>query len=225
MAHKKTGAARKPQVTDRGRGAIDAMKYNAVVEAAKLGRIILGECKFDLKTDYFKFRRLGKDDAKCLKFSYDGDVTDLHFDPEQNAVGANFGWRLVVKSGRTHVLKLYCSYMCFYTGLKDQDEAAAKAFAERVGKFATYPYFRAFASQISWASDTDLPLLPVLREIKASRSKASPRTTPRPDAGQSATAVNVRRRHRLLDLENGPAPRKKAGKKPGKKRPAKVAAK
>ncbi len=41
-------------------------------------------------------------------------------------------------------------------------DEAVLVFVERVGKFATYPYFRAHCSQLSWESGADLPILPVI---------------------------------------------------------------
>lgn len=180
MTAKKTSASRKTQVNDGDKNVFDPKAYNAVVKVAELGQIVLTECKFNITADYFKHRKLGKSDRKGLKYSYGCNVNGLDFSPEQDAVGANFDWTLLAKSGRINVLKLYCSYVCFYSGVKDANEAAAKAFAERVGKFATYPYFRAFASQISWASDADLPILSVLRESKRpSEKKLRGKQTPK----------------------------------------------
>lgn len=55
-------------------------------------------------------------------------------------------------------------YFLAYDGLHGTDSSAVEAFVGRVGPFTTFPYFRAFASQTSWASGAELPILPVLRE-------------------------------------------------------------
>ena len=160
----------------------DLDKYNAVIEVAELGEVALASCNFDLKVAYFRAKNKEEDG---VKYTYQCDVSDLHFLEEHGVVGATFSWSLRAREGRKVLAKIDTSYICYYTRLQDCEEASAKAFLGRVGRFTTYPYFRALVSQMSWASGAQFPILPVLKEAKdtvpkrakQSKGKSSSRKT------------------------------------------------
>lgn len=165
---------------------IDIEKYNRVVAEAVLGDIILTSVEFNMHPGYYFAPVAEVEGAVSPEHKPERNyrVRALDFDPTTGLLSANLEWSLRVRSGRKNVLKLRCSYFIYYSGLEDHDEEVAKAFFGRVGRFATFPFFRAFASQTSWASGADLPILPVLRE--------APRQTLTPDA--SVPKQRARRR-------------------------------
>lgn len=151
-------------------------RYNAIVDTAELGDIFLQTCVFDIQPEYFLARSLGKSgEGPKPKFRIYSSTEGVTFVSADGVVGANFIWQVKTKVGRKQLLKLRCVYVCYYSGLEGQDEEAAIAFLKRVGRFATYSYFRSYVSQISWASGADLPMLPVLRESKR-RPKSEPKS-------------------------------------------------
>ena len=142
-------------------------KYDAVVSNAELGDLFLQSSEFEMRPDYYSARNLtDSKEGHAINLSVEFSADDIFFDSEDGVVGGNFIWILRAKVGRKQLLKLKCVYVCFYTGLEGKNEGAAIAFLKRVGRFATYPYFRTFTSQISWCSGADLPILPLMKEGK-----------------------------------------------------------
>ena len=148
---------------------LEPQRYNEVVRDAELGTITLVRCQFEIKADYFASKLRNRKNGHGLKFSYSNEVEDIDFDSEEGVLGANFVWNLTVRAGNKVVVKLVADYVCFYSNVKGADRVAAAAYLKRVGRFATFPYFRALASQMSWASEADLPVLPVLRERRVAK--------------------------------------------------------
>ena len=138
--------------------------YSAVAEAAEISDISLIYCQFDMQPEYRSEKGKAEESGKNLRMFFGPSYSSLAYQPDIGAVGAVITWELSVKSGRRKILKLRCDYTCIYHGLEDKDEEAAKAFLRRVGRFATFPYFRSFASQLSWSSGAELPTLPILKE-------------------------------------------------------------
>lgn len=167
---------KRSKVQGRQKSHID--KYSDVVDAAELADVSLVACEFKIQPEYYEHKGLQRKGSRKLKFAYGCSLGGLQFDPKFGMVGSEFAWSLTAKAGRKHLAKLRCVYICYYTGLEGRDEAAALAFLKRVGRFATYPYFRAFASQFSWGSGADFPLLPVIREPKRPRAVTKPKKEP-----------------------------------------------
>jgi len=144
------------------RRELDAAAYNAVVAASELRDISLMHCHFDLEPAYYD--AVGKGEA--LQHMFADEVVAFDFDSDDGVATIGFDWRLEVRTPDADepVLELVATYLVMYTELAGQDEDAVRAFTSRVGRFATYPYFRALASQMSWAADAPMPIMPVLRE-------------------------------------------------------------
>lgn len=178
MAKRKTTNPEAKRTKVQAKQKFDIEKYNAVVDAAELADVSLISCDFHIQPEYFEQKALQKDGAGKLKYSFGGTLGGFQFHSEEGLVGGEYAWNLTARAGRKHLAKLRCVYICYYTGLEGHDEAAAIAFLKRVGRFATFPYFRAFTSQISWNSGADLPILPVVREPKRPRAVEKPRNEP-----------------------------------------------
>lgn len=157
---------------------LDIDKYNEVVASAELGDISLVNANFSLDTEYFAKRSEAEEGEGSIEFLKNLKIQELTYEEKEGFVGASFNWSLEVKSKRKQLLKLDCEYICYYTNVPGMDREVVEVFMKRVGRFATYPYFRSLASQMSWASGTDLPLLPVLKErIKSSSQAKAPVTS------------------------------------------------
>ncbi|MDR6292370.1 hypothetical protein E9232_004910 [Inquilinus ginsengisoli] len=134
--------------------------YNAVAGSAELAQIILVSSAFDVKPDYW---RCMKERPDSLKHGYDWDLVNYSYSPEQGAAMSNIDFKIDVRCKRKIVLSVDCSYLVIYSGIKEMNKAAVEAFMRRIGRFAAYPYFRAHVSQLSWESNTGLPVLPTIR--------------------------------------------------------------
>lgn len=132
-----------------------AINYNAVVSSAELAVVLL--TALDFKIDPVPDPYVSRD------LHYGGEVAVVTFDPSAGTATGMFHWWVEARYGALVALRCAAKYMVHYTGLANQDEDAAKAFVARVGRFASYPYFRALASQMSWESGANLPPMPVLR--------------------------------------------------------------
>ncbi len=178
MVKRKTTELETKRTKVQGRQKFDTDKYSDVVGAAELADVSLVACDFKIQPEYYEHKGLQKKGSGKLKFAFGCSCGGFYFDPKLGLVGGEFAWSLTAKAGRKHLAKLRCVYICYYTGLEGRDKAAALAFLKRVGRFATYPYFRALASQFSWGSEADFPLLPVIREPKSPRTVKKPPKKP-----------------------------------------------
>jgi hypothetical protein len=138
------------------RGAGAATRYNAVVAAATLAAVLLTELEF-------KHEPVADTTAK-RDLHFGGEIVAVTFEPATGTATGMFQWWVEARHGAAVSLRLTAKYVVQYAGLVGQDEDAAKAFVAKVGRFASYPYFRALASQINWEAGANLPPMPVLRE-------------------------------------------------------------
>jgi hypothetical protein len=160
---------------------IDPEHYNKVVGAAGLEEILLVGANFSVKPDYFESREQGKEGKRkpSIEYVYGCTISDASFDADTGTAGATFNWELVARRGKKNLLKLHCSYLVYYSGLKKMEKEVVLYFVSKVGRFTSYPYFRAMASQFSWASGTNLPLLPVIRSLPSRKTaQADPKNEP-----------------------------------------------
>ena len=133
--------------------------YNTVARNAKLAAITLLESHFVVKPTYFE---LENDKIPKEKLYYEHDFFEFNYTPDHNVASATFRWRVLAKKGRRIDLDLKVNYLIIYEGVESLNTEAVEAFVRKVGKFATYPYFRAHASQVNWESGVKLPVLPVI---------------------------------------------------------------
>jgi hypothetical protein len=133
-------------------------KYNAVVSAARIVAVNLIKTDFEVKPSFFGYE--GE-----LEYSFDlKSPAPVAFDSESGNASGFFHWALTAKAAEKTVLSLVAAFWVTYDSLAGLDGEAVEAFVRRVGCFTSYPYFRSFVSQMSWASGTNLPILPILRE-------------------------------------------------------------
>lgn len=132
--------------------------YNQVVEHAQLSSIQLISNSFFVKPGYFSTTNL-----KSRRNSFNHTFVDVHYNSELKILGGQINWMVEVKQSRTKLLSVDSTYLVAYVNVPDVGDAHSHAFFTRVGKFATFPYFRALVSRLVAEADADLPILPVLK--------------------------------------------------------------
>lgn len=137
---------------------VTAKEYNSIVSDANLASILLMESNFKLDTEYFSHK-------ESAKFEYVDELVNHVYGANVGVASGEFKWTITVKKGNKNLAKLQATYLVLYDNLEDKNEAAVRLFVERVAKFACYPYFRSHVSNMSWASNAALPLLPVISNM------------------------------------------------------------
>ena len=132
--------------------------YNKVARAAKLEGLVLTGSDFIIHPNYYSPTA----ENGAVSFSYDASVDDEIFDAKSGLASCAWTWTVEGKLDDEIVVRVRATYRIFYSELTDCEETAVKRFMNRVGRFATYPYFRAHVSQTSWESSAQLPLLPTI---------------------------------------------------------------
>ncbi|TDK35212.1 hypothetical protein E2F50_13215 [Rhizobium deserti] len=146
-----------PEVAD------DVVEYNGLVRDAELIDIRLVDFKFNVKPQYFSALRDEAEGKKRLVRGFEGFMSDLFHEAEVGTLGGQFDWVTEVKVAKKRLLKIEARYLVVYGNVPEVSDEAKERYIQRVGKFATYPYFRSLVSQISWEAKAELPIMPVLK--------------------------------------------------------------
>ncbi|NTG19410.1 hypothetical protein G6L00_03065 [Agrobacterium rhizogenes] len=134
--------------------------YNSIIERADLLDIRLMDLKFNVKHQYYAAIAKGDDD---LQHAFENDLAEMTYDAPSGLLMGNFRWVTKVTKGKKKLLEIDAKFYATYHGVPDVDQVHMDAFLRRVGKFATYPYFRGVVSRLSWESHAELPIMPVLK--------------------------------------------------------------
>ena len=138
--------------------AFSSEGYNKAARSAKLQGINLIRCSFASTPEFFRVRREGSE----LDLRY-GCTTDTAAFLKDEGIGSlEWKWSVTVFDGKKKTLSVQATYLVIYDNFVECEEDSVKRFMSRVGRFASYPYFRSHVSQISWESGTSLPILPVI---------------------------------------------------------------
>jgi hypothetical protein len=132
--------------------------YNAVARAASLRRISLFRSKFEVQPQYF----VSMNNENAPKPQYTGVFGDPHFDSDKGRATCRWTWGIKVRDKRKITLSIEVVYLIIYDRLTNSDPEQVIRYMHRVGRFASYPYFRAHVSQINWESGINLPILPTI---------------------------------------------------------------
>lgn len=145
-------------------GAIDDVtEYNGLVRDAELMDIRLIDLKFNVKPQYFSALRDENEGKRRLDRAFDGFMSEIFHQIDIESLGGQFDWSTEVKIGRKRLLKIEARYLVMYGNVPAVSDGVKEKYIQRVGKFATYPYFRSLVSQLGWESKTELPIMPVLK--------------------------------------------------------------
>lgn len=137
--------------------------YNSVVENAELQDIRLVSLDFSVQPEYYAALRRSPVAKKQLKKVYDSGFSQFAYDSKTKILGGSFDWLITISESRKKLLVVKVSYKVTYRNVPDVGDVHSAAFVRRVGKFATYPYFRALVAQLSWEAKAELPVMPVLK--------------------------------------------------------------
>lgn len=132
--------------------------YNDVVERAELSDIKLIDLNFKIKPVYFDPEVRDK-----AKRSFNVATSNFFYDEETLMLGGMFEWEVKAEAARKRIFVAKAVYLVVYDNVPNVGTVHSEAFLTRVGRFATYPYFRSLVSQVSWASGAEVPIMPVLK--------------------------------------------------------------
>ncbi|WP_366655616.1 hypothetical protein [Fodinicurvata sp. EGI_FJ10296] len=160
-----------PEEPPMPKAAPSAEDYNRVVKSARLARIFMTGSEFKSEPAYFNHG-----DSGSFDHNLDHELTVIDNDTDAGRIAAILQWKVFVteratkgseksksESDASPVLSIEARYLIAYDQIEDGSEDAMKHFMEKVGKMATYPYFRAHVSHINGEAEASLPLLPILR--------------------------------------------------------------
>lgn len=129
--------------------------YEYVVEHAELSSINLIHSEFNVEQEYFS-------DGDGRAFDFSSKLEGYEYIKDDGFAYGVFTWIAEVKDIETIFLSIKASYMIAYENMNDANEYAVREFVRRVGRVATYPYFRAHTANLSWESNTNIPIMPVI---------------------------------------------------------------
>jgi len=132
--------------------------YNKVARSASLDGIMLVKAAFNIKPAFYK----SVESEKRPSLSYSSEMSNDVFDDSTGIAGCVWTWNVEAKQGKSTTLSIEASYRILYKVDAECDPAAVRRYLARVSRFATYPYFRAHVSQISWESSAGLPVMPTI---------------------------------------------------------------
>ncbi|MCB2114450.1 MAG: hypothetical protein R3C42_05975 [Parvularculaceae bacterium] len=146
---------------------LDPVEYNRLIDAAELQDIRLVSSNFFVEPEYYD-----PNNAENRVFGIEDSITEPEFDDESNALFAAFEFIVKVQIEEKLLLSCTASYVVGFRIEGQFDLDLMKYFARRIGRNATYPYFRDHAAQLSWASGAQLPILPIMKTGSAKKSAA-----------------------------------------------------
>jgi hypothetical protein len=138
--------------------AFDVEAYNSVARTAKLQGLSLVRSNFAVLPEYFLL--IADNDAPRPRYSAEFEAHT--FNQERGRAACEWRWTLKVSAKQKTALSIDTVYVVVYGGLENCNANQVVHYMKRVGRFSTYPYFRAHVSQLSWESGAKLPILPTI---------------------------------------------------------------
>lgn len=140
-------------------------EYSKVVDASELQGVTLLGLTFQVNPRFFGER----DDAEL---GYDIDAVEQKYEAEANKAIAFIECSVYATINDDRVFNCDAKYVVIYELSERCDPKAVQMFLKRVAVFACYPYFRAVVANLDWSAGTNLPPMPVHREVANKPSKA-----------------------------------------------------
>jgi len=138
--------------------------YAKVVKSAELNGIVLLSSSFHADRDYLQGQGTEGDGDMELNLSYGLDTPEVGYDAENGQCSGQFDWYVRAQHEDHTAIEILGSYGIVYDCDAQLDPEAVRNFVLRVGRFATFPYFRQLVSFYGDAGSIGLPILPVLTE-------------------------------------------------------------
>jgi hypothetical protein len=135
---------------------IDPQTYNSIVARAHLRSIRMTASHFDMKPEALDL------DPDAWRNNVSVSVLERFLEAESGSLFGIFGFEVVCRQGRKRVLSASATYLVSYRVEGECNQAACELFVERVGKIATYPYFRSLVSSLTSQAGLVMRPLPVL---------------------------------------------------------------
>ena len=144
-----------------GGEGFDSDEYADVACRARLVQVHLTDCEYSAKVPEI-ISNQNEDDS--LSPSFEGEPGGCNYIENLGYFIGDYFWRVDIKHGRRKLLKLRCKYVLIYENVQDCDEKYVQLYFSKIGRFTTYPYFRAeFAAMVS-NSGLTFPPLPSLTD-------------------------------------------------------------
>ncbi len=137
-------------------------QYGKVVKSAELNGIVLLSSSFDADRDYLQGQASEEDGGINLNFHYGADNPEVDYDREKGQFTGRFDWFARAEHQEHTAIDIRGSYAVIYGCDTELETEAVRQFVLRVGRFATFPYFRQLVSFYGDAGSLELPILPVL---------------------------------------------------------------
>lgn len=135
---------------------MDPTTYNSLVSRAHLRSIRLTASRFDMKPEALDL------DPDAWRNAVSGGAIESFLEPESGSLYGVFAFEVVCRQGRKRVLSASATYLVSYFIESECDAAACELFVERVGKIASYPYFRGLIAALSSQAGLLMRPLPVM---------------------------------------------------------------
>jgi hypothetical protein len=138
-------------------------RYNRVVAAADLDSIRMNVARFSTIPD--PHRLIAASENAELRAHISHRVAEPAFDTLEGRGSCVVSFLLQLRDSKNaQLMRANCEFQVLYTGLEHQDPISVRRYIARVGRFAAYPYFRAFVGHVASLAEISLPALPVLKE-------------------------------------------------------------
>jgi hypothetical protein len=147
MTNKK--ASQDPNTMDPG-------VYNSLVGRARLRSIRLTESRFELKPEGLNL------DPDSWRNNVSAETLETFLGPDSKSLYGILGFEAACRQGRKRVLSVRGTYLVSYKIEGECEAPACELFVERVGKVATYPYFRALVATLTSQAGLMMQPLPVM---------------------------------------------------------------
>ena len=134
------------------------------MKSAELLDIRLLSSSFVVEEAFFEDKEGEAEADRQFACAYGCELPHMSYESEEGGLLGQFEWKANVTRDDTEVLTISGTYLIAYQCDQGLDEQATTRFVDRVGRFATFPYFRALVGFYSTASSIDIPILPVLKE-------------------------------------------------------------
>jgi len=135
---------------------MDPQTYNSIVARAHLRNIRLTASRFEIKPEALDL------DPDAWRNNVSASVLESFLEPESGSLYGVFLFEVICRQGRKRVLTTNATYLASYRIHGECDQAACELFVERVGKLATYPYFRGLVASLTSQAGLMMRPLPVL---------------------------------------------------------------
>lgn len=148
------------QPPNSGRAPVNPAAYNMLVAAARLRDIRLLKSEFTLDAESLHYK------VDDWKMTYDCEIHHADYDRDSQLLIAFVQAEAFCKKKTKRILSARCRYVAVYDIHGEPEDDTVNAFANRVARFAVYPYFRAHFSETCSQAGLQLPPLPVIKETK-----------------------------------------------------------